>query len=185
MNNRDIIISRIKRELIGPGSDLFNCSDKVNFSDEIIASKPLLRYYSGILYPKQILVNDNKIEYDDQSEEIPEELAKEIAPIPDENISTNEKIIYKNDIKQNEDNKEIQYSASTFFPNKYGISFVVSNKCPEIKVTISYGNYIKLKHEDVKDIALPYNGDSIQLLKEFNLQEFVEYDDKNKLLKLA
>ena len=47
MSNRKKVISRVQKELIGPGSDLFECSDKVHFSDEIIADKPLLRYYSG------------------------------------------------------------------------------------------------------------------------------------------
>jgi len=181
MNNRDKVISRVQKELIGPGSDLFDCSDKINFLDEIIASKPLLRYYSGILYPKQISVNDNVLEYDDQGEGIPIELAEDNNSVADEDNS----VKGENDIKQEEENKEIQYSASTFFPSKYGVSFVVSKDCPEIKVTISFGNYKKVKPENIKDIALPYNGDSINLLEEFSLQEFVEYDDKNKLLKLS
>jgi len=58
MNNRGKIIYRVQKELIGPGSDLFECEDKENFSDEVIADKPLLRYFSGILYPKQNAIDD-------------------------------------------------------------------------------------------------------------------------------
>ena len=50
--NRSIVIERVKKEIIGPGSDIFLC--KEDFSDEIIEGKPLQRYYSGILFPKTI-----------------------------------------------------------------------------------------------------------------------------------
>jgi len=76
MNNREKIITRVQKELIGPGSDLFECSDKVNFSDEIIADKPLLRYFSGILYPKKNAIDDFP-EVDDESDETPIEIAEE------------------------------------------------------------------------------------------------------------
>lgn len=54
MNNyldepRLIFRDTIKKNLIGPGSDVFT-SDKEN---EIISDKPLNRYYSGILFPER------------------------------------------------------------------------------------------------------------------------------------
>src|ERR1022692_404803 len=51
LENRDKIVKRIERELIGPGSDIFLCEP--DFSNEVIEGKPLQRYYSGILFPKQ------------------------------------------------------------------------------------------------------------------------------------
>ena len=51
--NRNKIIDRIEKELIGPGSDIFLCD--ADFSNEIIEGKPLQRYFSAILFPKQKL----------------------------------------------------------------------------------------------------------------------------------
>lgn len=173
MNNRDKVISRVQKELIGPGTDLFECSDKLNFSDEIIADKPLLRYFSGILYPKQTAICDFA-EDDDENEETPVEVAEE----------TDDEIVAKDNNRSTtegkEDNKETAYSASTFFPSQYGISFAISKDCLQLKIKISFGNYKKAK---AKEIALPYGGDSIELLNEFGLQQFVIYDVENKLLK--
>lgn len=174
MSNREKVISRVQREIIGPGTDLFECSDKIYFSDEIIADKPLLRYFSGILYPKQTAVGDF-IEDDDESEETPAEITEEISNEVVENDNTN--IV----TESKEDNKETTYSASTFFPSQYGISFAVSKDCPDLKIRISFGNYKKAK---TKEIALPYGGDSIELLNDFGLKHFVLYDVENKLLKL-
>ena len=53
--NRKIVIERVQKEIIGPGSDVFQC--KYDFSDEIIEGKPLQRYFSGILFPKQLQLN--------------------------------------------------------------------------------------------------------------------------------
>ncbi|OAV75771.1 hypothetical protein Barb7_00588 [Bacteroidales bacterium Barb7] len=172
--NRDKVITRIQREMIGPGTDLFECSDKVGFSDEIIADKPLLRYFSGILYPKQTAIGDF-VEEDDESEETPEIVENEIIPLTVEEKSETTK-------ETKEDNKDVQYSASTFFPSQYGISFAISSDCSEFKINISFGNYKKAK---AKEIALTYGGDNIDLLQQFDLNQFVEYDAENKLLKLT
>jgi hypothetical protein len=174
MNNREKVISRVQKELIGPGTDLFVCTDKVNFSDEIIADKPLQRYFSGILYPKQTTIGDF-VEDDDENEETPAEVVEKSgdAVVKTDDIGT------VTDSK--EDNKEAVYSASTFFPSQYGISFAISKDCPELKIKVSFGNYKKAKS---KDVALSYGGDNIELLNDFGLHSFVVYDVESKLLKL-
>ena len=53
--NRNIVIERVQKEIIGPGSDIFRY--KNDFSDEVIEGKPLQRYFSGILFPKQLQPN--------------------------------------------------------------------------------------------------------------------------------
>lgn len=173
MNSREIVISRVQRELIGPGSDLFECSDKINFTDEIIADKPLNRYYSGILYPKKESVNDI-IDDDDEGEENDIDIIDEDIPIEENEVDKDKKVEPK------DDNKEVRYSASTFFPSKYGISFVISSECKEICVKVSFGTYKKAK---VKDIAISYAGDNIELLEQYGLSEFIEYDGVKKTLK--
>src|SRR4030042_2619978 len=71
---RNIIIQRIKNELIGPNSDIFftdNDSER-----EIIEGKPLTRYFSGILFPiKKITSLDEAGENDvtdEDQDSIPE-----------------------------------------------------------------------------------------------------------------
>jgi superfamily II DNA/RNA helicase len=187
MNNREKVIERVRKELIGPGTDLFECSDKVNFGDEIIADKPLLRYFSGILYPKQKNVIVDFGEDNDENEETPVDSGEDddknekppVGPVGVAETVSNE-IVENNNTNTAIDSKDTAYSASTFFPSQYGISFAVSKDCPELKINISFGNYKKAK---AKEIALPYNGDSIELLNDFGLQQFVTYDAENKLLK--
>lgn len=174
MSNREKVISRVQKELIGPNSDLFECADKLYFSDEVIADKPLLRYFSGILYPRQTAIGDF-VEDDDENEETPLEVEEET------NVSDTENNNNETTAEPKEDDKNTQYSASTFFPSQYGISFAVSSECPEIKIKISFGNYKKAK---TKEIALSYSGDSIELIEHFGLSQFVEYDSESKLLKL-
>ena len=43
MDNREIYITRIKQDLIGPNGEL----------DEVIDESPSERYYCGIIYPKK------------------------------------------------------------------------------------------------------------------------------------
>ena len=69
--NRNKIIDRIEKELIGPGSDIFLCDD--DFSNEIIEGKPLQRYFSAILFPKQIVTDDSETGKGDFSQNDDEE----------------------------------------------------------------------------------------------------------------
>lgn len=178
--NREIVISRVKKELIGPGSDIFECTDKENFLDEIIEGKPLQRYYSGILYPKQhssVEVDNSMEQEDDENEEIPDDLI-ENNDLIEPSLNNDTKI--ETQLLINDDDKEIQYASSTFFPSQYGISFSVSEKCAEIKAIISFGNYKKAKNSE---IAISYIGDSIHLLSDFGLDKYVIYDIANGTLK--
>ena len=177
--NREVVITRVKKELIGPGSDIFHCQDTTNFTDEIIEGKPLMRYFSGILFPKQKL-NSGGIDITEEDDE-----SDETNP---DNISQDDKEIGEGGTVSNhtqssgEDNKgEIQYTANTFFPSQYGISFATSTECKDLAVEISFGCYKKAKDQEV---SLAYNGDSIDLLNEYGLSQYVVYDKENKLLKL-
>ena len=69
--NRNKIIDRIEKEIIGPGSDIFLCD--ADFSNEIIEGKPLQRYFSAILFPKQKQVDDSDNGKEILSEEPEEE----------------------------------------------------------------------------------------------------------------
>jgi hypothetical protein len=95
---RDIVIDRIRKELIGPGSDIFLCNS--DYTDEIIEGKPLQRYFSAILFPKQIQSNTEDNGSDEITEEesvveedinvVGNESQNDILPIIDESLEEDE-----------------------------------------------------------------------------------------------
>ena len=178
--NRDIVIERVRKEIIGPGSDLFHC--KEDFSDEIIEGKPLQRYFSGILFPKQLLPNPSDIDENLMNDEN--------NPNDDENDDDSDDVSIrenKNSENNNEDSGEdgdgtdtqSKYTAKTFFPSHFGITFAVDNTCEKFKAIICFGNYIKAKPEEIK---IPFSGEGIHLLNEHGLNHYVSYDEVNKAL---
>lgn len=177
--NREVVITRVKKELIGPGSDIFYCRDTTNFTDEIIEGKPLMRYFSGILFPKQKL-NSGGVDITEEDDES-DETNPDIISQEDKEVGEGD-TVSSHTQSSGEDNKgEIQYTANTFFPSQYGISFATSTECKDLAVEISFGCYKKAKDQEV---SLAYNGDSIDLLNEYGLSQYVVHDKENKLLKL-
>lgn len=174
--NRNIVIDRVRREIIGPGSDIFQCKD--DFSDEIIEGKPLQRYFSGILFPKQLQpdASDNgELEMKDEDAEDTTDFSSDYAE-----PENKEKEIFKEDEDENEKtDTQPKYTSNTFFPSHFGITFSVDKTCENFKALISFGNYIKAKPEEIK---ISYSGEGINLLAEHGLNDVVTFDDKNKTL---
>lgn len=185
--NRIKLISRIKKELIGTGSDIFVCSDNEDYTDEVIEGKPLQRYFSAILFPKQKSIDGSDLVGDsnDDTEEL-EVSETEILLI--ENVTAAEKTekdkvdSYIHSLEPAEDDREVRYTTNTFFPSQYGLSFCVAKNCIELEIHLTFGNYKKAKYND---IALHYGGDNIELLSTFGLDEYATYDIENRLLRIA
>lgn len=174
--NRDKVIERIRKEIIGTGSDIFQCKD--DFSDEIIEGKPLQRYFSGILFPKQLQPNAS----DNGEQEMKEEDADDTTDLYSEitEPENKEKENFEDDANDTEKTDTLpKYTLNTFFPSHFGITFAVENTCKKFKAIIRFGNYIKAKPEDIK---IPYDGEGIKLLSEHALNKFVSYDETNKIL---
>lgn len=179
--NRNIVIDRVRREIIGPGSDIFQCND--DFSDEIIEGKPLQRYFSGILFPKQKI--DGEIE-NPENEFKNENNTNDEDADESENINREEDIgninaVNNDDIGEDNDGTDTQpkYTSNTFFPSHFGITFSVDKTCEKFKAFISFGNYIKAKPKEIK---IPYSGEGINLLTEHGLNDVVKFDNENKTL---
>jgi hypothetical protein len=175
--NRDVVIERVRKEIIGPGSDIFQCKD--DFSDEIIAGKPLQRYFSGILFPKQLRPNAS----DNGEEEMKDEDADDIT-----NYSPEQRNDTDDEPKTNETFEEDEtdptdtipkYTANTFFPSHFGITFSLDKSCENFKAIINFGTYTKINHPEIK---IPYKGESIHLLAEHGLNHYLSYDEENKAL---
>ena len=174
---RDIVINRVRRELIGPGSDIFLCNS--DYTNEIIEGKPLQRYFSAILFPKQIQSNPEDNGSDEMTEEesvveiidlVENESQGEIPSITDESIEEDE---------IDHTNTQPKYVSKSFFPSHYGITFSTEKSCKSIQTQINFGNYSKV---DFADIKLPYDGGDIHYLEQFGLDPYVQYDAEKKVL---
>lgn len=176
--NRNKIIDRIERELIGPGSDIFQCD--ADFSNEIIEGKPLQRYFSAILFPKQKATDD----VDTGKAEFTEEVGEE--DLPPTNSEEKEKEDEEKENVESEDDAEDEpdtipkYNSNAFFPSHFGFSFCVSKSCSEINLLVSFGNYKKAK---VDEVILPYSASDLNLLSQFGFDHFAIYNDATKTLK--
>ena len=172
---RDIVINRVRKELIGPGSDIFLCSS--DYTDEIIEGKPLQRYFSAILFPKQIQSNpeDNGSDETTEEESVVEDIdlvetQSEIPPITDESLEEDE---------TDHTDTQPKYVSKSFFPSHYGITFSTEKSCKSFKTQINFGNYSKANYADIK---LPYDGGELHYLEKFGLNPYVQYDAEKKVL---
>lgn len=174
---RDIVINRVRKELIGPGSDIFLCNS--DYTDEIIEGKPLQRYFSAILFPKQIQSNPENNGSDETTEE--ESVVENIDVAENESQSDIPPIIDEALEEDENDHTDTQpkYVSKSFFPSHYGITFSTEKSCKTFKTQINFGNYSKAKYTDIK---LPYQGGELQYLEKFGLNQYVQYDDENKVL---
>ncbi|HET8962272.1 MAG TPA: hypothetical protein VFM99_00125, partial [Chitinophagales bacterium] len=174
--NRDIVIERVRKEIVGPGSDVFQTDE--NFSNEIIEGKPLQRYFSGILFPKQLQPNasDNgEVEMKDEEE------ADDITDLSSNGVELekDKELFEEDEDETDKTDTQPKYTSNTFFPSHFGITFAVDNTCEEFKAVINFGNYIKAKPEEIK---IPFSGEGIHLLNEHGLNHYVSYDEVNKTL---
>jgi len=173
--NRNELIDRVQKEIIGPGSDIF-ISD-ADYSDEIIEGKPLQRYFSAILFPKQTANDDD--EGKDLFSEEPEDHI--ITPnAAEEDLDGDEKEKPDGDNDSDDEDTVPKYNLNAFYPSHFGFSFCVSKNCTELNLQVSFGNYRKA---GVEEIALPYNGTDLNLLPQFGFDQFVAYDEEKKTLK--
>lgn len=173
--NRNIIIERVKKELLGPGSDIFVCNE--DFANEIIEGKPLQRYFTGILFPKQLQKNGSDNGQEEMKEEDEDDLTELKLEFPDEEKKDPE--IFEEDDEAEKTDTQPKYSANTFFPSHFGITFAVDKTCQSFKSTIRFGNY---KKADFAEIKIPYNGEGVNLLSEHGLNSIVHYDEETKLI---
>lgn len=181
--NRDILLKRLTKEIIGPGSDIFLC--KEDFTDEVISGKPLQRYFSAILFPKQIQNNpedkgENEVVDDEIDVEIDDTDLYTVVDEVEEKEDTNK--IPEDETDKDETDKTDtlpKYSANSFFPSHYGITFCIAKDCKTFKIEISFGTYIKANHNEIK---LPYCGDEVYYLSQYGIEQYISYDTENKLL---
>lgn len=147
MNNyvnepRLIFRDTIKKNLIGPGSDVF-ISDIEN---EIISDYPLSRYYSGILFPERDMeVSVGEKETNDANAEIEDGDLETETP---ETETTNENFDEDVDKSKNVESEKEYSEANQYFPTNFGLTFCVPKDAETLTVTFNYAKYIQINPTD-------------------------------------
>ncbi|WP_423908646.1 helicase-related protein [Candidatus Spongiihabitans sp.] len=161
-NQIDIFETTIKTLLLGPGSDVLTR----DVNNEIITDFPLKRYYTGILFPEQILKSQG--EKDTDNEETDED-----ASLTEDASDDASK---KKDIE--DDGKEDMVLSNHFFPSNMGISFCVDKSVNELEVKFSFAIY---KQPKQTEISLEISRNAYQNLINdkfgFPFKDIIEYKE--------
>lgn len=176
---RDIFQERIKKGLLGPGSDIF--VDKKDKNEEIISDYPLQRYYTGVLFPEQVRVqtqskkDDNELNNETDSDETDTQSERVVENEPDtENYSSKNKGESKDD--------ELKVSQNTFFPSNIGLTFCIDNAVKAIDVEFNFGLYSQVT-KDVKIKISKRDFDEFINHPSFPFKEIISYKDGYMILK--
>jgi len=182
---RNIFQERIKKGLLGPGSDVFVDNNiKDDRDNEIISDYPLQRYYTGILYPEKERIN---LFSELAEKEIESETSEEInnSSMSPKNNMKDQKLEYehKNDIaKEPEDDNELKISHNSFFPTNIGLTFCVDNSVKELDVEFSFGLY-NLITKDIRIKASKEIFDEFITHPSFPFKEIISYEKGYLILK--
>jgi len=177
---RDLFQARIKKGLLGPGSDIF--VDEKDKNEEIIADYPLQRYYTGVLFPEQVRKDTpSEIAENEVANETEGDDEEDIQKLNDEeNAFDNEDFIPKRKGINGDD--ELKISQNTFFPSNIGLTFCIDNQVKELKVTFNFGLYSQTK----KDIKIKVSKKDFELFinhSSFPFKGIISYEDGYMILK--
>jgi len=172
---RDIFQKRIKKGLLGPGSDIFVTEkDK---SEEIISDYPLQRYYTGVLFPEQIKKDSAESEVANETESDDEDALKveiEEKEPTDKNFKTSNKGDNKDD--------ELKISQNTFFPSNIGLTFCIDNGVKELDVEFRFGLYSQVT-SDIKIKVSKRDFEEFNNHPSFPFKKIISYEDGYMILK--
>ena len=157
INAREEYIELIKRELLGPGSEVSIPDAK----HELISSSPIQRYSVGILFPRNNKMNsdNNDVEtgngMDGNDEGLMNEAEnEEITGVPLESYTGNDDKNVDNAPAPDEGDLDEEVSlAAQNKPSSFGVMFYVNGNTDRIHVSLGYGKY---KRATIKDCRVPF-----------------------------
>jgi hypothetical protein len=179
--NRDAVIDRVKRELIGPGSDIFLPIDG-DINQEVIAEWPLQRYFSGILFPRESKKPEDKVDGEtaESSNNDSGDTNDKLDDFEDSASTTDandtEQVSPKSVTEVGESPEIIRNN--TFFPSQIGFSFCLAKGEMVFDIVVNFGLYTTAKYNEIQ---LPFFGETDLYEK---LSTYIEVDRENKVLKL-
>jgi len=144
---------RITKGMLGPGSDTWG----VNDSEEIISDYPLIRYFTGVLFPDKTNP-DTQLDSDiaDVENESEENEELEESSIEKVNIDVAEDVKAS---KNKENEEELKLSQNSFFPTNIGLTICLADSVKEVDVDFSFGLYYQptYKEKRIKINEAGYN----------------------------
>lgn len=177
LSARDEYITRVKEELLGPGSEI-SIPDSEH---ELITNSPDVRYSIGILFPKNNKLNadsNDSSRVEEESGELPEDPSDEdegtegdgkekpdpVAPAEEENLD-----------------EEISLAAQNM-PSSLGFTFLVSSDPQLLKCEVIFATY---RRATMPDCRIPFSPDCPEKYAvPPQLSSYVVYDNEEKCLKL-
>lgn len=171
---REKIVDSVRKELIGPGSEVCYPDEE----HELISEYPAERYSVGILYPQETKYDISESDAEEK-EEIAEEEIEVDETISDEVEFPLEKIqkkYYVNDseTEDNEYDDDIN-KAQQNKPSSMGLTFFLRGKVTEVIVRVDYAKY-RLAKDD--EIIIPCPIDSLYVPE--CLSPYIKFDSEKK-----
>lgn len=186
---RDEFITLIKKELLGPGSEV-SIPDEEH---ELITASPEKRYSIGILFPQgKRMKADNGDVDSGESEETKDETEDDVSA--GEQTFENSDFVVKeikeekmyeeeDDDPDSEDNLDEEVSlAAQNMPSSFGIAFFVKGNTDRVRVSLKYGTY---RGSRMEDCCIPF---SPMIPDGYSVPEaasrYVSYDASERTLKM-
>ncbi len=170
---RDEYIKLIKRELMGPGSEI----SIPDIEHELISDAPNTRYSVGVLFTK-----NNKMNADNNDSSRVEERDAEVQIDEAEDVSANNEEGFvkhhHSEADADEDNLDEEIGLATQnMPSSMGITFFVKGNCEKVNCRVSFATY---KKAVTKDCRIPYGDitDDYELPPEFDHCVFLDRTEK-------
>lgn len=145
---REKFQNRIIKGMQGPGSDTWGLDD----TEEIISDYPLIRYFTGILFPDSKIC---KTQEEEDLAEVENETSDDIAD--NESLEQENKDEILKDEELQESKEEEIVNQKTFFPTNIGLTVCVENTKNELDVEFNFGLYHQAKLHERK-IAISEEG---------------------------
>lgn len=175
---RKKIVNAIRKELMGPGSEVSYPDDE----HELISENPVNRYSVGMLYPQETKYGVSESDAEDKIEEEIEE-----ADIDSDTQSSEEDIPISDTIKkksvgcdcdvENDDSDDDINKAQQNKPSSMGFTFFIDGDVNEISVYVEYAKY-QIAKED--EIIIPCPVDNLYIPECLN--SYIKYDPEKKTI---
>jgi len=133
---------RLTKGLLGPGSDTWGVPEE----EEVISDYPLIRYFTGVLFPSKAAVNS---QLEDDIAEV-ENQANENEELQESHIGKESEDELNSDTEQEikEKDEELKISQNNFFPTNMGLTICIDNSVKELDVEFSFGSYYQPSYKE-------------------------------------
>ena len=180
---REYFEQRLEKGLIGPGSDSWGLPDEI----EIISDYPLVRYFSGVIFPEKdysegktksasldSIINADVRAETDEDEDDRIDSSKNIKDAIDD-LDEDDKNEDSNDKKITEVNESENLNSNRFHPNNMGLTLCVSTHAQQLKICVSFGMYTQ---KDEYEVKIRANQQIFNSFSDENLQTKLSFIDK-------